>query len=854
MFRRTVATPRSTTPALALDKCLAKTRLTVEGKFAAGRDITTHCLIVGEIARELLRRSPDLLANGLLLPGSELVAASHDIGKVSPTFQEKIYRGTADYQPNSLTELAGVDPMLEQHWGGHAGLSQLAAFDLNLGKFIPEILGQHHGYSPQLGVQRAGDPPCGGPLWQQRRAELVVVLKQALQTDFPLLADPLQARLLAGLTSVADWIGSGSLFDDPDRVWQPLIAKALDDAGFVHPRYRSGLSFSELFDGKQPRASQQQFIEQVNGPGLYILEAPMGLGKTEAALYAAYRLLSEGKARGLYFALPTQMTSDKIHDRVMRFLGNILDADSPHRQALLLHGNAWLKTLELGKEGNPGGSWFHRAKRGILAPFAVGTVDQALMAVMNVKHGFVRTFGLAGKVVVLDEVHSYDSYTGTILDELVKALRQLHCTVIVLSATLTRGRRAALTGQSAASDAYPLVSAVPNGGTLHEQAVPALRDVQVAIRFAADEDAHEEALRRAEHGQHVLWIENTVAQAQAQFMRVAARASAMGVDCGLLHSRFTKADRQHNEAHWTECFGLDGHVSRNSGGRILVGTQVLEQSLDIDADFLVSRFAPTDMLLQRLGRLWRHAETPRPARARREAWWLAPARESAFSEPERAFGSSAKVYSPYVLCRSLEVWDSLQSVDLPGQIRQLIEETYATRKEQGAMLEYLHKLQAERQHLQGLALLGVSSGVQTLPEEKAGTRYGEQDSVDVLLVKSYRRGRDVGGTVIELPDGRELFLPVDGRGLAPPQRRALAAHLLLHTVRVADYLAPLPVEAGRLQDLQSFLYLGNAQRGESLLRIARLTERGELVALDGSQALPDYRLSYDHFGYRAEKR
>ncbi|MBD9357841.1 CRISPR-associated helicase Cas3' [Methylomonas albis] len=836
-----------------LENCFAKTWMDRSGKKLLGRTVLNHTQIVGEIARTLLMRQPRWLVESLFPVGSVLVAAAHDIGKVSPTFQEKILRGTSDYIWNSKTGLEQVDPTLEHNWGGHAGLSQLTADELKLGKFIPEILGQHHGYTPVVGSRLATDSVFGGDLWQMRRAELVKALQTALQTNFPVITDLLHARLLAGLTAVADWIGSGSLFDDPTVDWQPLIDQALDQAGFVKPDFVADLSFTDIFDGKQLRDSQASFIECVTGPGLYILEAPMGLGKTEAALYAAYQLMSQGQASGLYFALPTQLTSDKIHDRVALFLNRILHPQSPHRQALLLHGNAWLKTLELGKEGNPGGSWFQGGKRGILAPFAVGTIDQALMAVMNVKHGFVRTFGLAGKVVILDEVHSYDSYTGTILDELVKALRQLHCTVIVLSATLTRDRRQALTGLPAAAEEYPLISALPWQGELIEQPAAALPDNRVQLRIAGDTEALEQALLRAEQGQQVLWIENTVADAQACFKQLASRSANIGVECGILHSRFSKLDRQRNEALWTTHFGQEGHASRNRCGRILVGTQVLEQSLDIDADFLVSRFAPSDMLLQRLGRLWRHVDTPRSSGATQEAWLLAPDLESAINEPERAFSKSAKVYSPYVLCRSLEVWQFLPSIDLPGQIRQVIEQTYAPRQEQGVMLKYFNLLEAERQVLQRLALLGVSFGVETLPEEKASTRYGEQDSVEVLLVKNYCTDKTDGLIVMLLPDDSKLVLPTLGKGLTPSQRRELAAQLLQHTVRVAEYLAPSPVAAERLRGLQGYLYLGKADKGESPLRIAKLMDSGDLVALDGGPALPGYALAYDHFGYRAEK-
>src|SRR5690606_20205111 len=173
-----------------------------------------------------------------------------------------------------------------------------------------------------------------------------------------------------------------------------------------------------------------------------------------------YQMLEKGQASGIYFALPTQLTSNKIFERFNQFLAQILDEECQHR-SLLLHANAWLFDTEMGEEGRPGGAWFNQAKRGLLAPFAVGTIDQALMAAMNVKHGFVRAFGLAGKVVILDEVHTYDAYTGTLLDALVELLRSLHCTVIILSATLNQQRRQQLLARPTSAVTYPLITASP---------------------------------------------------------------------------------------------------------------------------------------------------------------------------------------------------------------------------------------------------------------------------------------------------------------------------------------------------------------------------------------------------------
>lgn len=841
---------------VSFDSCLAKTFATSDGRTLAGRSVFNHCRIVGEIARAIVSRYPPGLRASLFPEGAPLVAAGHDIGKVSPTFYEKLRRAC---DPDAaLPALAGIDPALEARWGGHPGVSQLAAVAAGAPAFVPEILGQHHGFSPPVAGRRAADEVFGGAVWQQERERLIAALKEALQTDWPQVGSAAQARLLAGLTSVADWIGSGEFFEDPALAWQPRIAQALDAAGFVSPAVKPGLSFEQVF-GFAPRAAQRQLIEQAAAPGVYVLEAPMGLGKTEAALYAAYRMLERGQAWGIYFALPTQLTSNKIYERFGAFLGAALAEDCPHR-SLLLHGNAWLLDTEMGEEGRPGGSWFQQGKRGLLAPFAVGTLDQALMAAMNVKHGFVRAFGLAGKVVILDEIHTYDAYTGTLLDALVDLLRQLQCTVIVLSATLNRERRGQLLDCELASGDYPLITAVPAGGAPVEVAVPMDDQQQVALRLEREPAAAlSEALERAEAGQQVLWIENTVAEAQARYLDLAARAAELGVACGLLHSRFTADDRQRLEAHWVGLFGKDGWSERRRQGRILIGTQVLEQSLDIDADFLVSRFCPTDMLLQRMGRLWRHADTPRVAGACCEVWLLAPEPQAAVETPQQAFGASAAVYSPYVLCRSLEVWSGRERLELPGDIRPLIEATYAARPETGAMARWLHELEKGSRHrlgwqaLRQLARVALAEDGVTLPESKAQTRYSETESGEVLLLRDLLPLPEQQASRLTLLNGEQVLLPWQQGRLSRREWRCLAARLMRQVVKVrlADAPLPVPLDTLRKFGFQHCFYLGRPEDDEAVLRLALLDESGVLHGLQGARVHDRHSLGYrDDLGYR----
>lgn len=853
--KRAVASAEN--PPLPLENCLAKSRKMDADRSVAGRTVFDHCRIAGEVARELIARSPAYLREPFFPGGSALVAACHDLGKVCPTFQKKIHSAIRTADPTILDTLNDVDSEIEKNWGGHAGVSQCALEALEAGKAVASIAGCHHGYAPNLGGRTAEAEQFGGAAWQGQRARLLALLMEATGEQFPEIRDPLHARVLAGLTSVADWIGSGATFDDPGEPWQNRVAAAVDAAGFTPPRLAPGLSFREIF-GFDARPIQRGLIEAASRPGVYILEAPMGIGKTEAALYAAYALVSAGAARGIYFALPTQLTSNRIHERLERFLGKVLEPDSPHRAALLLHGNAWLQEFDLGADAAPGFSWFNSTKRGLLAPFAVGTIDQALMASMNVKHGFVRAFGIAGKVVILDEVHSYDAYTGTILDRLVAELRRLRCTVIILSATLTGERRSALLGtEQSAKAAYPLISALPAAAREPLEIAPETpAGNEVTIRQTLDiDEAMDEALDRAGCGQQVLWIENTVTEAQEAFKLLAARTDGMAIECGLLHSRFIHRDRQALEGEWVTRYGADGATARRERGRILVGTQVLEQSLDIDADFLVTRLCPTDMLLQRIGRLWRHSFHQRPAGARCEAWIVSAEFEKAEQNPGEAFGKSAKVYSPYVLLRTLQAWSGVETLSLPGDIHGLLERTYEARPESETMAKHKADLQKRKETLERFALQSVSLDLLEKPDTNVATRYSDIDTVELLLLQSVSHNHAAGETTVTLLDGEKLALPHEFAAGRKHEQRQLAARLATQTLQVADYAAPADPGRNTLSWLKPYFYLGDPSKNESPLRVAIVGEGGLLKLPGGGAASGDYEMSYNpRLGYQYKKR
>lgn len=846
-----------------IDLCVAKLSEDENGKpIGLGMSVQTHCILTGLTTRELLNRMPQSYKN--LFPAwCPIIVALHDIGKINPMFQEKIRRNIDSYIPNSEPLLKDADPGKEKQTGYHGGVSCLTILDESDDKPLATIAGSHHGYAPDLPDMDATDKRIGGQLWEDARKKEIEVIEEALEIHLPadsgLSDSPAKIGLLAGLTTCSDWLASSidiktePKSKDDYRQFVGIIKKTLDDAGFICPLIRKGLPFEYVFNGYKANDMQASFADMVNGPGVHIAEAQMGEGKTEAALFAAYKMLESGKASGIYFALPTQLTSNKIYDRFRKFLSMILSDEDPHKP-LLVHNDAWIYETELGGDGAPGFQWFDSNKRALLAPFAVGTIDQALIGSLNAKHSFVRLFGLANKVVIFDEVHTYDSYTGTILNSLIRLLSQLNCTIIILSATLSNAAKRMLLGANISSSIpnnYPqIVKASINPPAIEAKAIKSnIRKVYVHYMENEDSKAFETAKEKAANGELVLWIENTVAETQDVFKTLAAWGCQNDVEVGLLHSRFTKADRASNEEKWVYEYGA-ARKNTVKAGKILVGTQVLEQSLDIDADLLITRLAPSDMLFQRIGRLHRHRENDvsRPFGSRPEAIVLAPEFSSILKSTEHAFGSSGYVYAPYYLYRTAAIWKSTSELDLPSSILDIIERTYSeeTQNLSEAVLASRAVCMSEREKLKRFAYQGMTAiGKQS--DDKAKTRYSEDPTCPVLLLK--RISSSNTGHLI-LNDGSEIIL--HEMQFDKNLKRKAAKALSVNMLDVPSRQAPPIVQSTLLKLIRRFIFFD--MEADSCLRIGIVDNSGAIHSEHGFES-KEYDLSYDaRIGYQARKK
>lgn len=737
-----------------------------------GISVAEHMTNVGYVARSMAELSPELLK--LFQIDSKTIAALaalHDLGKISPGFQRKCEEWLKEKNLIDIARRWNWEQEMEPDHGKvtHAALQKFfneEGMDERASTYVSTVLGGHHGrLSPpnERGFSRLKAIVEGqsGISWEEERRSAAESVASEFGTKLSEISiDDLSPTLwwLAGLTSVADWIGSDERFFPAEGGMVPAsiagaASRCLEGIGFVKPRIVKGLSFHDLF-GFDPYDLQQQTFSTIADRGVYVIEAPMGMGKTEAALGAAYQLLCNGKASGIYFALPTQATSNRMHERMSKFVRRIAPDGE---ESKIIHGNSWLLDDKLplspektsdGKEEDAqiGRDWFCSAKRALIAPFGVGTVDQALLGIVAAKHFFVRHFALAGKVVILDEIHSYDLYTGTLIDRLIKTLESLGCTVIVLSATLSQTRRKQIVSVSnhqnvpPSKESYPLISGRRREKTFDPIVVVSPKPRSVDVQFKSEKESVTLAVENATRGACVIWVSNTVDGAQKIYKEI-GKSNNASFPVGLLHSRFPFWRRDRLEKEWMDRLGKD---SATRCGSILVSTQIVEQSVDLDADLMITELAPTDMLLQRMGRMWRHNRGRRPVSKAQlliieERASVDELRKMEKKEIREVLGEKSLVYDPYVLLRSLELWKKRKKIKVPTDIRKMIEATY---KERAKEPETWKKLFDERFASDSAKkFLAVRNSNYWQPElwddEGLQTRLNELPTFPLILCRSF---------------------------------------------------------------------------------------------------------------------
>lgn len=822
-----------------LSKCLAKTE-SFDGKTCEGMSVEEHCILSGYVASSLLEILNPNNDNSFIKYAS-LIVSLHDIGKISLPFQTMIYDALDNQEVPSF-----VSKDSKSIYGApnHATIGQIFLCDYGrsekeyrkIWEKVSNIVGAHHGDISKSSLFISTDSILGGNSYNTARINMLKRLKEKFPCELPQDINDEDIQFLTGLTVVSDWISSSRYKKDlVNNNYLDLARSSIREIGYSPLNIVKGLSFKDIF-GFSPRKVQEKFYQSVKGQGTYLLEVEMGQGKTEAALYAAYLLLSQGKANGIYFALPTRLTSLSIYDRVEKFLNKITNEEE---SAKLVFKDSNLFLCSETGENSPGGDWFDIGKRGILAPFGIGTIDQALMAVINVRHSALRTFGLSGKVLILDELHSYDDYTGSLVCELIKQVRRLGGTVMILSATLRSATKEKIFRFPLVKNTYPQIT-YSRDDSYEEICVPSDSNKNIEIVHCNESLAIQEAIGAALDGCKVLWIENTVADAQNVFSVLSSRLQGTGTDIGLLHSAFLQCDRRNNEKKQLTVFGKG--ECRGKLGKILVGTQVLEQSLDIDADFMVTKIAPIDMLFQRMGRLWRHRENDELRKCTApKCLIIHPSLEKATNNPKDIFGKTGAVYSPYVLYRTLKTICEKNSISIPNDIREMIELTYSDEKPENNKIELaLSALNQKRIAMENEARAASRTATATRNDNEACTRYSDEKTVILYLLKKF----DPVNRKIELIDGSIFELTSNPK---KDERVKIGSALMMNSIQLRIKIVPKCAYIGEaIQILSKYVYVGNGDNRE--VGILLLKTDGGVFDVNGN-SVPEIKYD-DIIGYR----
>lgn len=692
-----------------------------------------HLRDTAEIIKKLAEEwVPDSVINAAGLTREEFekvsvwLAAIHDIGKCTALFQSRITEMLPEIREKLIksVKILPVSGFKDARHSPHAAAGEAILLSYGVCRGTASIVGSHHGKPPEIEEQMKDKGGCDlskqiniygknyfcpndkekwRSCWEDYLEQAGDLAGYDSYEEIPKIELRAAQVLLCGLLIMADWIasnpnyyplidiestGSEELYEHrTENAWEKL--KHLEN---WHPQYCSMDEevFAERF-GFAPNRVQRKALDIVNGcrkPGIMIIEAQMGVGKTEAALAAAEVMGCNSGCGGLFFGLPTQATANGIFKRIKSWGEAQAEETNADISIRLAHGLAELnedyREIFEGSSNAEGedtegrlivNSWFKGKKQALLASFVTGTVDQFLLAGLKQKHVMLRHLGLASKVVIIDECHAYDAYMSTYLDRVIEWMGAYHVPVIILSATLPAKRRSQLIdryiGKSSCDNEewrstrkYPLITWT-DGKEVKQDSVE-INAPSTTVR--TEKIVYDDIAKRVEHavkcGGCTGVIVNTVKKAQS----IAQMLSEIIPDAKIMvfHAQFVMPDRIKLEQDIMRFVGKNS--DRESREKlVVVGTQVMEQSLDMDFDFMITEICPMDLLLQRIGRLHRH-KRERPKGLEEATCCVLTGENGEFDS-----GSEA-IYTKWMLMQTKKLLPD--KIEIPGDIPKLVQDAY----------------------------------------------------------------------------------------------------------------------------------------------------------------------------------
>jgi CRISPR-associated endonuclease/helicase Cas3 len=638
----------------------------------------------------------------------KFLALTHDIGKVSPAFQKKT---SGNFELDKYIE----ERLFDNGFGwkdfssgnfSHGGLGQFVLEEYGLDSSVSCIIGGHHGkfmyYDPKTFAEANG---LSEP-WNSERHKIfekALEFSEISESEIKDLKLPKTLQILfTGLLITADWVASNtdifpliSLYADEDyserfenaEIKISEIFKALSwDWNVIN----ADVIFKNRFNFS-PNSFQKNTVKtakEIEEPGIFIIEAQMGCGKTEIALACAEIFAEKRKLDGIYFALPTQATSNAMFDRIHKWI-NTFQQKTP---IILSHGKAqfnenYIKIMNSNVYEDEKeqfayvNTWFTGRKRNLLANAVVGTVDTLLMTALKQKHVTLRHLGLANKVVVIDECHAYDAYMSVYLERVLYFLAKYKIPVIILSATLPYETRSKLVSAylsasinktfSSENIEYPLITYTDGSEVISQSPAEKTENIEVKINLTSNDDILNILETKLSDGGSAGVIVNTVRRAQEIYDSIKEKFP----NTLLLHSRFLATHRTEKENFLIDKIGKDKAL--NPGEKfVVIGTQVIEQSLDIDFDFMITDICPADLLFQRIGRLHRHSSRKRSEKLKNP--------ECVVLKSDTVYEKSCYIYAEYLL-RVTEK-NLSDKVFLPNSIPEIVNKVYCEKDEEFLVL------------------------------------------------------------------------------------------------------------------------------------------------------------------------
>ncbi len=740
----------------------------------------------------------------------------HDIGKNSPDFQRRDDDCLKNYKDKGYGRLFECKKekdfrhekysawIMEKLW------VEKDSMDEDLAKCYAEVLALHHQ------KERKGKKKRYPAEWGQLQMELE---RQMRELFCPCESLPMPKHrdavclFLTGLVILCDWTASSEPWEgleetkDYIETSRSIAGKTLRSYGLISDRiFPYVRDFKAMWpEIKNPRPLQRACMELSDDALLTIIEAPMGEGKTETALYLAGKICNKRKKRGIYMALPSQATSNQMVLRVSAMLETM-----GMGKARLLHGAAFLKEdEEIQKMGEEMSEWLRPLRRAMLGGNAVGTVDQAMAAVLNNKFSVLRLLGLQNKVLIIDEIHAYDRYMSWIINRLLAWCRVLSIPVILLSATLQAEQRkqyihcygAEFSGNE--DIPYPAVTQVDEKGRISLAAPKAAFSSSYtwkAVRKLGDAKGIAElAVDLVKEGGCLCVLMNTVRNAQELYKEV-KKIKGQDTECLLFHARFPVGRREQIEKECLDRFGKQSETRPEKA--IVIATQVIEQSLDLDFDGMITEIAPIDLLLQRSGRVHRHQGRIRP-KTMKNPIIIILVPDSNDNNSDFRYGLTGCVYDPFLLQNTEMAIKEECHIRVPEDVRPIIDYVYNNINEE--MIESYMKRQAKQIYMENEAdskLFGKPD-IDTFFPAESGLLFDDRQ-IDDGLETGQRASTRMGEPTMRIAFcSRQLFEKIQKGALSSEDEREIFGKSAVLKLTGEEDTNAIKIKKGKLKGVMA---------------------------------------------------